>query len=93
MLAKTNAQSVSRVLRVNGYSPSSTESLARWPGLLCRKSGDEVRIRVWRNELKDTPGADDRACAAEIAALLASKGYTVRYTIGEYFLYVAGKGN
>ena len=88
----TNAQSVSRVLRAAGYNPQSAgDSTKRWVGLLCSKSGDEVRVRVWENVDRVEPSAEDCAAAAEIAELLASKGYKIRYETGAYFLYVAGK--
>lgn len=92
MIKPTNAQSISRVLRAAGYNPRSTgDSNARWVGLLCRKRCDEVRVRVWQNVEHPEPSDEDRAVASEIAKLLTSKGYKVRYKIGAYYLYVAGK--
>lgn len=91
MIKRTTPQVIARVLRCNGFAPSSTESVARWAGLRCARSGDEVRVRVWSNVEDVEPSSEDRADAAEIAALLVAKGYEVRYETGDYCMYVAGK--
>lgn len=90
-ILKTSAQAVSRVLRRKGYNPTSTEGGTRWPGLLCAKSGGEVRVRVWQNVSDEEPTTDDRDAAAEIAELLTGLGYKIRYETGGYSLYVVGK--
>lgn len=91
MIRPTNAQAISRVLRANGYNPSSTERKTGWPGLLCKRSGAEVRVRVWENPDLPEASASDTATAEEIATLLIENGYSIRYTSGAHFLYVAGK--
>lgn len=92
MLKPTNAQSISRVLRRNGFNPHGPgDSLKRHPALQCKRSGNEVRVRVWSNLYDETPTAGDYEVAAEIAELLRSNDYKIRYTDGDYFLYVTGK--
>jgi len=87
----TNPQAISRVLKANGFTPSYAPHGKRWPGLLCTRSGDDVRVRVWKNIEDETPSDDDRETAHEIAELLESLGYIIRHETGEHFLYVAGK--
>lgn len=89
---KVNPQGISRVLRKEGYNPQSTgDSRSRWVALLCKKSGDDVRVRVWSDYSRVEPDAEDRDTAREIAELLKTKGYIVRYEPGAYCLYVEGK--
>lgn len=88
----TNAQAISRVLRRNGFNPLSCgDSTRRWPALLCAKAHGEIRIRCWSNVEEETPNAGDREVIADIAELLKSKKYKIRYKAGDYYLYVVGK--
>lgn len=93
MIKPTNAQSISRVLRLAGFNPHSAgDSNSRWVALLCSKSGlGEVRVRCWSNVEDKEPSDDDRGVIREIARLLTSKGYKIRYDAGAYYLYVQGK--
>lgn len=90
-LKRTNAQGVSRFLKARGWLPRSTESRKQWAALSCRKSLDEVSVRVWKDWRNDEPDASDIADAAEIAQLLKDNDYEVRYVAGSHWLYVKGK--
>lgn len=90
-ITKVNAQGISRFLRNRGFNPSSTESLKRSPALQCRKSLDDVIVRVWSDPYSLEPSADDVAIAAEIAELLTANGYLVKYKTGSHRMIVTGK--
>jgi hypothetical protein len=91
-IKQTTAQAISRVLKSNGYLPSSAgDSAKRWPGLLCRKSVDEVCIRVWQHPELEQPTGEDLELADGIVALLTAQGYKIRRTTGTHYIYVQGK--
>lgn len=92
MIRRTNAQSISRLLKRHGFNPHSAGDSQRWIALTCKKSTfGEVRVRVWSDFEDETPSAADREVVAEIAKLLIENEYKIRYTANEHFLYVEGK--
>jgi hypothetical protein len=88
---KVNAQGLSRFLKNRGYNPQSTQSLMRSPALQCKKSLDQVSVRVWSDPYTLEPSADDIAMAAEIAQLFTENGYDVDYKTGGYRMLVTGR--
>lgn len=89
--ARVNAQGISRFLRKRGFNPASTETLRRSPALQCKRSLDDVIIKVWSDPYTLEPSADDIEVAAEIAQLLTDNDYTVRYEAGSYRMTITGR--
>lgn len=87
----TTARNISRFLRTKGFNPTYTAKRGSWSGLRVSTSADEVRVRVWGSSIGLEPSIEDRKTAQEIAELLIENGYAVRYTTGDYALYVRGR--